>query len=277
MYYLKVIIIPFLLTILPLFAQDFPEIKGWQISSEVLKYNPENLWEYINGAADQFIDYGFESLQVAELSNDSLQVSAEIYDMGLPLNAFGIYMIERPQQASIMKIGTESSISLPAQCFLLKDRFYVKIHLYEGELTKDIGKELLKAFAMALPGQAVFPDEFSLLPEVGQVEGSFGHVRRNFLGLSELSNCVFANYLDDENKEYQYFAVIPESDNSIEYIWGVIQDKWKSTELDGRQIYFRKIPYKGFVGMVKMESNIMGAANISSENILMKRLKIIYR
>ena len=130
---------------------------------------------------------------------------------------------------------------------------------------------------MALPGQAVFPDEFSLLPEVGQVEGSFGHVRRNFLGLSELSNCVFANYLDDENKEYQYFAVIPESDNSIEYIWGVIQDKWKSTELDGRQIYFRKIPYKGFVGMVKMESNIMGAANISSENILMKRLKIIYR
>jgi hypothetical protein len=275
MYKIKILCITLFLSIPRLYAQDFPEIKGWQISSEVLKYNSENLWEYINGAADQFIDYGFELLLAAELSNDLLQVSVEIYDMGLPLNAFGIYMTERPQQANIFKIGTESSISLPAQCLLLKDRYYVKIHVYKGELNLDNGKELIDALAIALPGQSLFPNEFALLPDTGQIKGSFGHVRRNFLGLSELSNCVFANYLNDESKEYQYFAVIPEPENSIEIIWDIIRDKWKSAELDGQQIYLRKIPYQGFIGVIKMGSNLLGAANISSEDVLVNRLKIL--
>ena len=44
---------------IPLSAVEFPDVEGWEKTSEVKTYTPDNLWEYINGAADQFIEYGF--------------------------------------------------------------------------------------------------------------------------------------------------------------------------------------------------------------------------
>ena len=274
MHKFKLIIILLLLNPLLIYSQEFPNIEGWQIGADVIQYNPENLWEYINGGADQFIDYGFESLQAAELSNNSILVTADIYDMKLPLNAFGIYMTQKPEDSKILSIGTESSISLPAQCLLLKDRYYVKIHVLNGELNENVGKDLLEAINKALPGHKNFPNEFSLLPESGRKKGSLGHVRKNFLGLSELNNCIFANYLDDNNDKFLYFAIIPESNNSPELIMKTFMEKWKLTELDGQQICYRDIPYKGFIGIIQKDANLLGVANVKDKNILLDRLKI---
>ena len=54
------IIMLLLMSVIGSNATDFPDIKGWQPQGEVLRYNSENLYEYINGAADQFIAYGFQ-------------------------------------------------------------------------------------------------------------------------------------------------------------------------------------------------------------------------
>ena len=274
---IKFLVVVLYTAVISIHAQDFPKVEGWKVSGEVLKYTPDNLWEYINGAADQFIDYGFEALQAAELENGLIMVTADIYNMGLPLNAFGIYKTERPQDAKILDIGTEALISLPAQCLLLKDRYYVKIHLLKGELTEEKGKELLIALEKALPGNADFPDEFSLLPDKDQIKGSLGHVRRNFLGLSELNNCIYASYLSDEKTEFQYFALLPEANNTNEIIWDTIKNKWESTEMNGKLICYRKVPYKGYIGIVYIDSHLLGVTNASDINILMNRLKILYK
>jgi hypothetical protein len=272
MRYFKLILLILFLVCYYIPAQDFSKIEGWQIGSDILKYNPENLWEYINGGADQFIDYGFESLKATEFSQNTLMVTVDIYDMKLPLNAFGIYRAQKPEGVKILNIGTESLISLPAQCLLLKDRYYVKIHVLKGELTEKIGIDLLEAVSKALPGEAKFPDEFTLLPSSGLKKSSLGHVRTNFLGLSELSNCIFATYSED-NTEFQYFAVIPDSNNSAETIWNTIKDKWKYTQLDGKDICYRNIPYKGYVGIIKKDKYLLGVADVSDEKILKDRIK----
>ena len=36
----------------------FPEVEGWTQAGEVRVYNADNLWEYINGAAVLFVEYG---------------------------------------------------------------------------------------------------------------------------------------------------------------------------------------------------------------------------
>ena len=48
-------------------AEDFPKLKGWTPVSEVSTYEPENLWEYINGAAELFLAYGFQFLRSCDL------------------------------------------------------------------------------------------------------------------------------------------------------------------------------------------------------------------
>jgi len=276
MKYVTRIILIFLILNIGLKAADFPKIEGWKKTSDVLQFHPGNLWEHINGAADQFLDYGFEELLTTELSSKTILVSVEIYNMGLPLNAFGIYLTERPEESNPVRIGTEAIISLPAQCLLFKDRYYVKVHLFEGELTEDIGQNLLKAIANSLPGINDWPKELKLLPETGQIERSFGHVRKNYLGLNELSNCVFANYLEADNQKYQYFIIVPELNNSAENIWSTIKSKWKSTEVAQHTVLFRKVPYKGFVGIVQKGQQIIGVANTPDEEMLKTRISQLF-
>ena len=124
-----------LLLLLPVISQaeEFPEVKGWHPEGEVKVYGTDDLWEYIDGAAERFVIYGFQILRFREFSKEDLMLTAEIYDMGSPLNAFGIYTTERPAEGKRLSIGSEAVIG-PSHCLLLKDQYYVKIIMLRGLL-----------------------------------------------------------------------------------------------------------------------------------------------
>ena len=84
------ILIAMLLFTLPAAAADFPAVEGWTLAGEVTAKAPDNLWEYNNGAAEAFLAYGFQGLSYADLKAGELVVTVEIYDMGSPINAYGI-------------------------------------------------------------------------------------------------------------------------------------------------------------------------------------------
>ena len=50
------------------FGQElsFPEIEGFKKYTNYPVYTPENLWDFINGAADNYLANGFVDLNVAE-------------------------------------------------------------------------------------------------------------------------------------------------------------------------------------------------------------------
>ena len=73
---------------------EFPDIEGWSRDGEVRVWTSENLWEYIDGAAELFIDYEVVTCRVADLSAGGVTVTVDLYDMGTPLNAFGIFDLE---------------------------------------------------------------------------------------------------------------------------------------------------------------------------------------
>ena len=67
----------------PCFGQvtGFPEVEGWTLASEVQVYDAENLWEYINGAADMYLAYDFK--KVATLSYDTEpkgSITVDVYE-----------------------------------------------------------------------------------------------------------------------------------------------------------------------------------------------------
>ncbi|MBU0985670.1 MAG: hypothetical protein KKH68_00325, partial [Proteobacteria bacterium] len=72
-------------------ALPLPE---WKLAEQPYRYIPPNLYEYINGAAEFFIAYGFTELagaNYAPVSGDKDTVTVDIYDMGNKLNAFGVF------------------------------------------------------------------------------------------------------------------------------------------------------------------------------------------
>ena len=84
---------------------------GWQWDFEPEIYTPENLYEYINGEAEVYNDYEFMEMVTASHArrdDPMASVKFDIYDMGTPLNAFGIYSNYRRPELEFGDIGEQT-------------------------------------------------------------------------------------------------------------------------------------------------------------------------
>ena len=256
-------------------AQDFSDLPGWSSRGEILTFNRENLWDHINGAADQFLDLGFQQLRVRDFSKGSVSLSVELYDMGKDLNAFGIYALERSVPFHPLQIGTQAILYLPGQALLLKNIYYVKLYTYEGELTRESGKEVLRVIAKNLPGKADFPSELQSLPETGRLVGSEGYAREAFLGLNELKSCLYAEYEDESSKRFKFFRIVTDSPTADKEIYESLPDKWITGKFKEYQIRTVEIPYSGTTAVILTELGLLGVTDCQDKNNIQQRLKLL--
>ncbi len=254
-------------------AFDFPSIPGWKPVSDVMSYTSENLYEYIDGAADQFIAYGFVELLSRDLAAESLQVTVDIYDMGELLNAYGMYKTERPRDEATLAIGSEAFVAAPYQALMFKGNYYVKINAFEGEISVENITPLLKALAATLPGTPGFPEQLGQLPTAGKIPDSEGYARQAFLGLAELNRCLYAFY-EAEEREFRYFIVLPEGKSSSD-IWQELEKKWRRIEHDKRAVLFREVPYIGMVGIMRLGEKMIGVSDCNDQAELLARLSAV--
>ena len=83
---------------------------GWTAVDQEYRYGRDNLWEYINGAAEIFLTYRFRELIVADFEQGDMALSVSVYDMSRPLDAFGVYESEKPAEAEGHAFGTSVAI-----------------------------------------------------------------------------------------------------------------------------------------------------------------------
>jgi hypothetical protein len=227
------------------------------------------LWEYINGAAELFVEYGVQTCRTTDLSSGDLTVTVDLYDMGTSLNAYGVFGRERSGDPVTIQGATIATISLPYQALLLKGSTYAKVNVFEGDLTQESAVALLEGLALALPGETTVPAEMELLPAFGKVEGSEGYKPDAFLGLVELTDCIFAEYALEGGEPWQGFVVLPEAAGSV---WESLSAEWTPMELGGLSVLFREVPYLGLVGVAQTEAGLFGVSGAAGEAELRDRL-----
>ena len=87
-------------------------LPGWRVLGEVEQFTPTNLYEKINGWAEQHISYDIVSLTCLGLATEPNQfLDMYVYDMGTPERAFGIYSVERDPEADPVALGRHGYIS----------------------------------------------------------------------------------------------------------------------------------------------------------------------
>ena len=252
--------------------RGFLDIAGWSPLGEPSRYGPDGLWEVINGAADSFLDYGFEELTTQQYSNGSVTVTVNAYDMGTPLHALGIYRVEAPDGGLVVAAGSEAVVSPPYQCLLLKDRNYVKVEAFEGDIDEATGRELVESIASALPGSAEPPPEVAALPVGGMVPGSARYTRRGLFALAELDEAVHASYRDDDGSEYSAFLLVPGASGADGELWSELAERWQALEEGDRTVLYREVPYEGMVGVVRASAGVLGVAGCETQEQLVERL-----
>ncbi len=173
-----------------------PEFEAMVPAEAPQTYYPENLFEYINGAAEIYLSYGFQELIVTEYkksaSSDTLAV--EIYDMGDHKNSFGIYSAERYPDNEFVSLGTQGYVEEGALNFLV-GRYYIKLLCFDCE---DRSVKMLKAFSEEIvrrvEDKGGFPVLLKAFPMEGRLLNSEKYILNNFLGYRFLHDGYLANY-----------------------------------------------------------------------------------
>jgi hypothetical protein len=179
------------------YAQDFtfPELKGFKLTTNYPVYGPDNLWDFINGAADAYVACGFVDLHVAEYKKGKNVIKLEIYRHSDHTMAFGIYSTERSPSFRYMNIGSQGYSAEGAVNFF-KGNYYVKVRTYsKNEKTLQAAQTLALSTAGVLEGSTDMPQALALFPASGKKSNEEMYINESVLGHKFLNKAFKANYI----------------------------------------------------------------------------------
>lgn len=216
---------------------ELSSLEGWNIGAGPEEYLPDNLYEYIDGAAPRYLTYGFRKLVHVryELGGDPLSsVTVDIFDMGSALGAFGLYRSLMPARAVRQEWGTEGHRSgIVAAAW--KDRIYV-----QGEADDDradlisVLDRLMSRVCREVAGDTVLPAILASLPPEGRIPQSERYVAADLLGHIFLPGGVWATYDIDGHEAELFFSDLKSEAAAAEALtslrafqsqWGAIIDE----------------------------------------------------
>lgn len=251
-----------------------PVPAGWTaVDQEEYRYGRESLWEYINGAAELFLTYRFSELVVADFEQGDGALTVCIYDMGFPLDAFGIFEAEKPAEAEVLDdIGSAAVVQAPYRGLLIKDRFYVKIETGGGDVSAEALRSAMLDVAEGLPGKSGLPPELTALPENGRLPGTVAFAGGDFLGFEDLRACLYADYEDAGGNGYRLFVMKP----NAAFLRNE-SGKWEKSQRDGRMMFTREIPYRGAVVLMGDEKQLIGVSGLEGVESATELLTVLLR
>ncbi|MFC1607272.1 DUF6599 family protein [Candidatus Latescibacterota bacterium] len=193
------------------FVLSDTDIPGFKVTRGPNYYRPESLWNYINGGALPYLDYGVGDVATytGNWKSDAYEIVVDIYDMADSLGAFGIYSNERFPEYDYRDIGTEGYLTENTLCFW-KDRYYIKVISQSDEPSSltpliDIGK----AIDSRIEGGSL-PGYLSLFPHENRQAKTEAFLAKNVLGQDYLSDAFAVNYKNGDT-EYQLYLILGEN------------------------------------------------------------------
>ncbi len=170
---------------------------GWQITDGPTNYDSEGLFEYLNGGAPLYLDFGFEGMVHVryQLGDDSLSsVTLDVYDMGSDLGAFGLYRSGRPPGAEVRDWGAEGFRSGTVAAAWKGDVFtQAQADDDRPELIEAM-EDMVAQVTKSVSGSTSLPQIVHLLPSDGLVSLSERLVAKDLMSHAFLPGGVVATY-----------------------------------------------------------------------------------
>jgi hypothetical protein len=111
-------------------GDDF--VPGWKKSLRALRFEESDLFNYINGGAELFHEFGFEELFVQRYTKDENEISLEVYRMESPESALGIYLMKCGFETQIPGIGARHTGN-KLQFTIVKGDYFLQANNYNGD------------------------------------------------------------------------------------------------------------------------------------------------
>ena len=245
---------------------EFPRLRGWNIADSTKLYDSETLWEYIDGAAESYLNYNFRQLEVMEYSRSSdIYIKVEVYRQGSAMDAFGIYAFERPQEAEFLELGCEGYIIYSSLNLYVKN-YYIKILSHQDDEKTITAIRTLGEKVAALFGEDIEkPLLLDLMPDYDKIPQSEKYYSTNFLGYSFLNNAIVADYLSN-GSQYQMFIIVCDS---TETALNTLSSYFKQTKTNEQpvteKIYDINDVFNGYIFLSVVDRFLLGTVNLDNK------------
>jgi len=176
------------------------EVNGWRPAEDDRIFDPETIFDYIDGAGEVYRAFGFRRLFARHFAKSGQpDIYADVFDMGTSANAFGVFTHDPEGKDVGIGQGSKGQGSLLS---FWKDRYFIS--LFAEEETEE-SKQALMAIAhevdRTLERTGPLPLIVSYLPDENRIEGRihyfFNHLILNFHYFVADENILFL----DENTQ----------------------------------------------------------------------------
>ncbi len=171
--------------------------KGWRIVDKVRSFTSRSLYEQINGRAEFYIAYDMRGMTFANYENKAdknLSLNVSLYDMGTPLNAFGVFSGERTAEDRELEIGRVSYLS-GANLYIWHGQYYLQIIAFEtNEKLISVGMHMAKELTQQLPDPGTPIWGLEMLPSMNLDLKSVKYFLGDAMGLHFMKNTFTAQY-----------------------------------------------------------------------------------
>jgi hypothetical protein len=218
MYYFRFLFISgFLWLLQPLPAQKPEEVKlwlpavaGWTISEEVEVFNPDNLFDRINGAAPLFIENNFREMTSIDYKKGEDYITIQAYRHATPEDAFGMYASERSTELTYLPgIGGEAQGD-DESLFFFAGTIYVKMSAHSETEVKETLSTIARGLASKIDPQAGYPAILKTFPATDKLPYSETYITSSYIGHEFLKSVYTATYAS-EGKTFQLFVAAAQS------------------------------------------------------------------
>ena len=161
-------------------------------------YLSANLYEYMDGGADIYQLYDVETLLHWDLHTSAGDLTLDVFDMGTPENAFGMFSAESSPAYEYFQLGVAAYRSEGIVNFA-QDRYYVKLAAF-GESSGPVLNEYATAISSRIGGSRELPALLRKLPEAGRKPHTEQYIRKDPMGhpfLAPVYQAVYASGNDE--------------------------------------------------------------------------------
>jgi hypothetical protein len=192
-----------------------------------MRYEADDLYDFINGGAEVYLEYGFVQVISQEYAQAEDSIICTIYEMKAPMAAFGVFSYNRTPQKQPIAIG-DGGFKGGFQLAFWQERYYVIVESYTpGEEMEQADSSFARQISDRIGVHAEEPDVVRSLPRENLIDGSAkllgGRLSLGSLlflgkrGLFELDNddvVLYGEYGSSEDKSKLFLVIYNHPDKA---------------------------------------------------------------
>lgn len=238
-------------------------------------YGPATLYEYINGQAPHYIQFGFQALLVGSYAPPETAMPSliiDVYDMAERRNAYGMYMESFPPEEQPADLGNDGFISENVAVFW-KGPFYVRVVALTDDVDPDMVRTAAEKVAAGIEDDSRVLQEFDAFPEDGMVSGSASFAKEAAFGLHYMEDTFIASYQADD-VTYRLFFVRMEDADAVGQLVEEHQrfldesgNLWAVEESEGVVLVWGEHQYLGSIMLISRDSLVVGSLRLDDREV----------